>query len=457
MIVMKFGGTSVKNADSIKNIIEIIKNRNTKSIVVVSAFATVTNTMVQIVESIKLNNINQVVSEIHKLKALHTEISENLNILDDVKDVINYEFDRLNMFATAINIIGEVSNKSKDLIYSYGERLSSYIISKYAQKANLNCVHINSSEIIITDDNYTEAEVDFIETDLQIHQKLMPLFEDFDTIICGGFIGGTKEKNITTLGRGGSDYSAGIIAASVNADLLDIYTDVDGILTTDPNLIPDAKLIKKLSYIEAAELAYFGAKVLHPKTIFPAVKKNIEVRVLNSFNVNCEGTRIIGIKTNQNALKAIAFRKGITIINITSNRMLGAYGFLSKVFEIFKKYETSVDLVSTSEVSVSLTIDNKFNVDNIIEGLSAFSSIEVFDNKAIISVIGEGIRTTSGISARFFGVLKDINISMVSVGASEINLSIVVDEINLKNAVELLHNEFFTDNLDYSIFAELKK
>ncbi len=457
MIVMKFGGTSVKNAESINTVLNIISLRNTKSIVVVSAFATVTNSLVKIINLIKSKDLEAVINEISQLKSLHQKVSSDLGVYDSVRDFLEYEFDKLKMFAVAVDIIGEVSNKSKDFIYSYGERLSSLIISEFAKKIGVNCTHINSSEIIITDDNYTEAEVDFIETDIQINNKLIPLLDKYDTVFCGGFIGGTKEGNITTLGRGGSDYSAGIIAASVNAELLDIYTDVDGILTTDPNIIPEAKLIKKLSYIEAAELAYFGAKVLHPKTIFPAVKKNIEVRVLNTFNTNCEGTRIIGIKTNQNALKAIAFRKGITVINITSNRMLGAYGFLSKVFEIFKKNETSVDLVSTSEVSVSLTIDNRFNVEKIIDELSAFSSIEVFDNKSIISVIGESIRNTSGIAARFFGVLKDINISMVSVGASEINLSIVVDEINLKKAVELLHNEFFTNELDYSIFAELKK
>ena len=456
MIVMKFGGTSVKNAEAIRNVINIAKNRNTKSVVVVSAFATVTNSLVKIIDSLK-NDVNFALEEINKLQILHQNVANDLDISSEVNEFISLEFERFKMLATAINIIGEVSNKSKDLILSYGERLSSKIISIYAKNSGLNSKYVNSSEIIITDDSFTEAEVDFEATETVIKFKVLPIFNDFDVLICGGFIAGTIDGIITTLGRGGSDYSAGIIAAALEAELLDIYTDVDGILTTDPNLIKNAKLIKKLSYIEASELAYFGAKVLHPKTIFPAVKKNIEVRVLNSFNPHCDGTRIIGIKTNQNALKAIAFRKGITVINITSNRMLGAYGFLSKVFEVFKKHETSVDLVSTSEVSVSLTIDNKFNADKIIQELSEFSSIEFFDNKAIISVIGEGIRNTSGISARFFGILKDINIYMVSMGASEINLSIVVDEDNLKNAVVLLHDEFFSNELDSSIFEEIKR
>ncbi len=453
---MKFGGTSVKNAEAIKNVIEIIRSRNSKAIVVVSAFATVTNSLVKIIDSLK-SNLNFALDEIEKVHLIHKNVAEDLNISYEVGDIISLEFERFKMLATAINVIGEVSNKSKDLILSYGERLSSKIISIYAQKSGLNSAFLNTSDVIITDDNFTEAEVDFAATQSKIDSILLPMLEINDVLICGGFIAGTSDGIITTLGRGGSDYSAGVIAAAVNAEILDIYTDVDGILTTDPNLIPSAKLIKKLSYIEASELAYFGAKVLHPKTIFPAVKKNIEVRVLNSFNKNCVGTRIIGIKTNQNAIKAIAFRKGTTVINITSNRMLGAYGFLGKVFEVFKKHETSVDLVSTSEVSVSLTIDNKFNADKIINDLSEFSSIDTYDNKAIISVIGEGIRNTSGISARFFGILKDINIYMVSMGASEINLSIVIDEDKLKSAVELLHKEFFSNELDSSIFEELKR
>ncbi len=280
-------------------------------------------------------------------------------------------------------------------------------------------------------------------------------FSENECVITGGFYGANDQGFVTTLGRGGSDYSAAIFASALKADKLEIWTDVDGILTSDPRLIKDTKLILKLSYTEAAELAFFGAKVLHPKTIYPAVNSQIPVTVLNTFNPENPGTNIIGLRSNIKMIKAIAFRKGITVINVNSFRMLGAYGFLSKVFEIFNDFETPIDLVATSEVNVSMTIDDDRHLNYIIEELEKFANVNIQKNQTIISAVGEGIRDTAGIAGKFFSALAGININLVSIGASDVNLSIVVNESDLDKAVVLLHDTFFRDVAHPEIFSNI--
>jgi aspartate kinase len=272
------------------------------------------------------------------------------------------------------------------------------------------------------------------------------MFKDHDYIITGGFVGSDSTGRTTTLGRGGSDYSAAIFASLLHAERLEIWTDVDGILTADPRMIPEARLVQDVTYAEASELAYFGTKVLHPKTIFPSVEQNIPVCVMNTFHPDNSGTRILAKLNKGQGIKAITFRKNITLINIHSNRMLGAFGFLANVFEVFKKHTTPVDLVSTSEVSISVTIDSNEYLDRIIEDLSRIATTSVYSDKAIISAIGEGIRGDSGIAARFFAALDGIEISLVTMGASEINLSIVVNGDSLERAIRNLHFEFFEKN-----------
>jgi aspartate kinase len=455
MKVMKFGGTSVKDADSIKRTVEIIAHQDEKIFVVVSAFAGVTNSLVKIVELLQMKKFNEAYQESEILKFRHQTVADDLGVNTDTDDFFKWTFTHLKDVIGAIEILGEITPKSIDLILSKGEILSSKIISEFIVAEGMSACLIDSTEIIKTDSNFNEAEVDVATSESNINLIFRNLSKNFNVFICGGFIGSNSDGFTTTLGRGGSDYTAAIIASALNAEKLEIWTDVDGILTTDPRIEPDAKLIKQVSYSEASELAYFGAKVLHPKTIYPAISKQIPVYVLNSFNPDSTGTLITEKTPFANMIKSIAFRRNITVINITSNRMLGAYGFLAKVFEIFKLHETSVDLVSTSEVSISLTIDNTKNIKNIIEDLSEFAKIDLINNQAIISAVGEGIRDTSGIAARFFGVLEGVNVTMITFGASEVNLSIIVNETELDTAVKLLHSEFFKNQNDNSIFLEI--
>jgi aspartate kinase len=269
----------------------------------------------------------------------------------------------------------------------------------------------------------------------------------------GGFIGSTKDGIPTTLGRGGSDFSAAIVGAGLDAERIEIWTDVDGMKTTDPNLCSNALRIKNIGFEEAAELAYFGAKVLHPSTLLPAIQKNIPVLVLNSRNPANEGTVITARAPHcRNPFKAIAAKKRITIIDIVATRMLGAHGFLRSVFEAFDRHKCPVDVVSTSEVSVSLTVDSNEAIPAIASDLHKLGDVKYEGRKAIVCLVGENLRETPGIAGKVFSAMSDINIRMISQGASEINLTFVIEEDDVPRAVRKLHDIFFADP-DPDVFA----
>jgi aspartate kinase len=448
MRVLKFGGTSVKDAVAINKVLDIISKDKDSKIVVVSAFSKVTDGLLSLCASIGTNEFEPKLNElIQKHKQVAIDLIDNVERLNEVIKFIENEFAKLLLQANAVT-----TNKTKDLFASYGEMMSSYIINEAAKERGIKSINLNSIELIKTDSNFVEANIDSLSSYSLISNKYNELKDSVDLFIAGGFIASNYQGEPTTLGRGGSDFSGAIYAAALNAEILEIWTDVDGILTCDPRLINDVKRIKSLSYKEAGELAYFGAKVLHPKTILPAIEKKIPVVVKNTFNPENSGTYILDESENIKTIKAIAFKKGITIINITSNRMLGAYGFLAKVFDVFRDNKTSVDIITTSEVSVSLTIDDNINLANIVEELGRFANVELNHGNSVISVVGEGIRLTAGIAARFFGVLKGINILMVSFGASEVNLTIMVKDEDVEKSVKLLHEEFFSNNLDKEVF-----
>jgi aspartate kinase len=269
----------------------------------------------------------------------------------------------------------------------------------------------------------------------------------------GGFIASTLEGVTSTLGRGGSDFTASIVGAGIGAEEIQIWTDVDGMLTTDPTVFPGGHRVKTISFEEAAELAYFGAKVLHPATVVPAIEKNIPVMILNSRRPEVDGTRIVADRVPcRNVVKSIACKRRITLVNIHSTRMFMAHGFLRRIFEVFDRFETSVDMVATSEVSVSLTIDHEERLPEICRELRDFSEVSIEEDQAIICLVGENIRYTPGVSYRVFKAIGDINVRMISQGASLLNLSVVIADRDLKQAVALLHEEFFQD-LDPEVFA----
>ena len=363
------------------------------------------------------------------------------------------EFDALDELLRGIAAVGELTPRTTDLVASFGERISSRIVTSAFTVRDLPAAHVDSRKCVITDANHTKAVPLFPEIDLRLARQVKPLLEKKQIPVMGGFIGGTREGATTTLGRGGSDFTAAIVGAGLGAESIEIWTDVDGMMTTDPRLCKEAHRIRTISFDEAAELAYFGAKVLHPATLLPAVQKDIPVLVLNSRNPGCEGTRITARAPQcRNYFKAIAAKRRITIVDVVATRMLMAHGFLKSIFEVFDHHRCPVDMVCTSEVSVSLTVDSTEAIPAIAAELEKLADVKYEGRKAIVCLVGENIRGTRGIAAKVFGALPETNVRMISQGASEINISFVIEEDDVDETVRTLHEVFFADP-DPAIFA----
>ncbi|HKN84810.1 MAG TPA: aspartate kinase, partial [Pyrinomonadaceae bacterium] len=303
---------------------------------------------------------------------------------------------------------------------------------------------VDARRCVITNDEHTCAAPLIKETFSHTQNQLQPLLEARVVPVLGGFIGATVDGATTTLGRGGSDYTAALIGAALNSHEILIWTDVTGVLTADPRVVPEAQTIERLSYSEAAELAYFGAKVLHPKTIQPAIENSVPVRICNSRAPQDRGT-LVGpqTETSSRTIKAIAHKTGVTTVQITSARMLGAYGFLRALFEVFERHRTVVDVVTTSEVSVSLSLDDDSALPEIVKELGQLGTVRIEKGRAIICVVGEGLRGTPGVAARVFSTISDINVTLISQGASSINFTFAIEEERMKEAVTRLHQAFF--------------
>ena len=442
MIIMKFGGTSVGNADRIRNVANIVKsNIKKKPVVVVSAVAKITDALIKLANEAGVGKGDEVLENI---ETIHFEILKKLGIN---KELLEKDFDELKKLAdetTSLRNFGsQLTAKISDHFQSFGERMSSKITAAQLNKIGVTANAFNAWEIgFLTDSEFGNAEP------LEIaYTNIKNSIKKLDAVpVITGFIGKTEDGEITTLGRGGSDYTAAVVGAAVNANEIQIWTDVSGILSADPKVVSSAKTIPKVSFAEASELAYFGARVLHPKTILPAMQRNIPVRVLNSFAPENKGTIILNKPgKSKQTVKSIAYTKNITLINIESTRMLGAYGFLAGIFDIFDEYRKSVDVVATSEVSVTLTIDNEQNIERILRELKEIANVTVSRNKAIICIVGESMRKTPGIAGRTFSALgkNKVNIEMISQGASEINITFIVDGKDTEKAVKVLHKEFF--------------
>lgn len=446
---MKFGGTSVENAKAMQTVIEIVKREQSRTpVVVLSAIAGATNTLLKSARVAQEGNLDEAIQLLNNLLDRHVTIMENL--IDDRSTVqqliaqFKQRFEELRNLCRGISILGELTNRSLDSISSVGEILSSQILSEAIRIRGLTVKWLDARKFMITDNQFSSATPLFDKIDIKTNEIIIPILKSGSIVITQGFISSTENGITTTLGRGGSDYSASIIGAALNAEEIQIWTDVDGVLTADPRIAPAAQKLKIISFREAAELAYFGAKVLHPSTIFPAVKKDIPVVVLNSKRSKNSGTRIVSNPPKTNiAVKSIACKRGITVVNVQSMRMLMAYGFLESIFSVFNKYQTPVDLVSTSEVAVSLTIDNSSKLDKIVEELSEFAEISILEKQGIICVVGDQMRSTAGVAHQIFTAMKNINLVMISQGSSEINLSMVIDESQVDEAVRCLHKQFF--------------
>ena len=448
---MKFGGTSVEDAAAIKNITEIVRKEIPRHpIVIVSACAGVTNQLLKTATLASQGKKDDALQHVAAIEGRHKKIVKELFDAETAKFLFKHIAAYAEELAALVNgvvILGELTRRSLDTFASYGERMSSFIIHNYFESCSFRSFLVDARSYMITDDNFTKALPLFDVVERKLHEIVLPKIENGYVVMTQGFIGATPSGITTTIGRGGSDYSAAIVGSLMNAENIQIWTDVDGILTSDPSVVKDAKRIKIMSFNEAAELAYFGARVLHPETILPAVKKDIPVYVLNSRRPESTGTMIIA-KPKVNAqcvVKSIAYKEGITVVSIVSTRMFLAHGFLEHVFDVFDKYETVVHTVATSEVSISVTVDNVSHLGEILLELKAFSTVNVSDRKAIVCVVGEHLKESPGLAARVLHAITDVNVNMISQGASEINISFVIDEEHVDDVVRRLHKEFFSD------------
>jgi len=443
---MKFGGTSVASAEAIGRVADIVRARIERHpVVVVSAMGRTTNALLAIASTAAVGERDRARSMLCTLVDFHRRESAQLADLEPV-------FDELAALVKASADSGELTPLASDAFASCGERLSSLIVTAVLQRAGIDAVHVDARSVIITDGRHTQAAPQFTETFDRL-SAIIPALARQHVVVMGGFIGSTADTVTTTLGRGGSDYTASIVGAGIDAEEIQIWTDVDGMLTCDPTILPGGYRVKICSFAEAAELAYFGAKVLHPATVLPAIDKNIPVRILNSMRPEVDGTLIVAdAPPCANAIRSIACKRAITLVNIVSTRMLMAHGFLRQVFEIFDRFETAVDMIATSEVSVSLTIDDARVLDAICAEIAEFADVSVESDQSIVCLVGDDMRRTPGVAARVFGALKDVNVRMISQGASLRNISLVVSSADLHRAVECLHREFF-GNPDPSVFA----
>jgi aspartate kinase len=452
LVVMKFGGTSVEDAVAMERTAAIVagrRGRGLKAVTVVSAMAKVTDLLIASGAAAGRGDRAGALAISGRLRNRHNDTASQLLELERfarTKIAIDAEFDALDDLLRGIAAVGELTPRTADLVVSFGERLSSRIVAEAFDQRGLRGVHVDARTCIITDSHYGKAVPQEDAIEAKLTALVLPLLQAGQAPVMGGFIGSNAEGITTTLGRGGSDYTAALVGGGLHAGAIEIWTDVNGIMTTDPRICPDALRVKTISFEEAAELAYFGAKVLHPATILPAVQKSIPVFVLNSRNAENEGTKITAMAPPcASPFKSIAAKKRLTIIDVVASRMLMSHGYLKKVFDVFDKYECAIDMVSTSEVSISLTVDSNQQLPAICAELGKIADVKLEGNKALVCLVGEDIRGHNGIAGRVFSAISHVNVRMISQGASEINMSFMIDEEDVEEAIRSLHQHFFTD------------
>ena len=407
MIIMKFGGTSVANFEAITRTIFIIGGKlDQKPVVVVSALSKVTDLLYRISDAAASRNEAETKELLSQLRQRHVDLAAELLAQSMMKDEaiakVNALCDALESIAMAVCSLGELSDRNKAIIISNGEYLSSTIIAYAMNSKGIRTKWVDARGMMVTNNSYLKAEPDMSAIVEKVPGVVADAYEGMDAIITQGFVGVTRDGEPTVLGRGGSDYSASLIGMAVDAERIEIWTDVDGVRTADPRSVKNTKYLEKISFEEAAEMAHFGAKVLHPLTIEPAVKKNIPRYVLNSMNPSGKGTAILRNELIEDGVKSVSFKENIKVINIFSTRMINTSGFLRRVFEIFSESKVSVDLISTSEANISVTVDASQNIDPVVAELSEFADVIVDDDKSQVSVIGKNIVRLNGMLKKTF-------------------------------------------------------
>jgi len=440
---MKFGGSSVADAARLRHVSSIVKSQLIKKpVLVLSAMGDTTDHLLEAANlALKEGKV-----DVKGVEKLHQETVKALKLSSVQKEIASL-LDELSRLLSGIALIKELTPRTKDYLVSFGERLSVRIAAAHLKAIGLNARAFDAWELgFLSDSNYTSAELLKDSWDL-IPEKVLPQIKGNVLPVVTGFIAKDAKGSITTLGRGGSDLSATMIAAACRAEEVQVWKDVDGILTADPRIVKNAKPVQHVTYDEAAELAYFGAQVLHPRAMQPCMKTGTPVMVKNSYNIDAPGTKIAKAQDAEKKgppVRAITSKHKVTLVDIVSTRMVGQYGFLAEVFSVFAKHNISIDMVATSEVSVSLTLDTAFDLAEVKKELGKIASVEVKTGKAIVSIIGN-VKRSSEILARAFRIcqLIGVTVQMVSQGASKVNISFIVNDSEATEVVKALHIDFF--------------
>lgn len=445
---MKFGGTSVRDADALDRLCHIVQCDTRQRLVVVSALSGVTDQLVDLANRATAGESASLSKIIEALRTRHIDLA-TARVAGKERDAlvcaIDASCDELRALVHAVAVLREFSPRSADAITGLGEAMSSRLVAAALGASRVSAQWIDAKDLLVTDGTHGRAQPDIPATTARARDALVPLLDDGTTVVMGGFVGATSAGVGTTLGRGGSDYSAAIFGAVLDVDEIQIWTDVNGMLTADPRIVPGAQLVPTLTFGEASELAYFGAKVLHPATIQPAVAKGIPVRIVNARRPDGRGTSIHAQpKGAGSTIAAIASKDGLTVIEIASARMLMAHGFLKRLFEVFDRFETAVDVVTTSEVNVSVTIDDPTHITALVAELSTFAEVSTEPDMALLCVVGERLHDDPGLFAQTVGALGNITCRMVSESASRRNLTFVLHERELPLAMTRLHDHFFS-------------
>jgi aspartate kinase len=451
MVVQKFGGTSVADPGAIRRLIEIVRSARARDgrgpAVVVSAMSGVTDALLSLASAAGAASTKDALARIEQLRERHLAAARDLVGAAEQAAVVadvNATLDQLAAVVQALAVLREVSPRTLDVIAAMGELLSSRIVAAALNTAGIPAEWVDARRAIVTNADHTRATPLPVETARALRATVIAAFDAKKVPVLGGFVGATVDGHTTTLGRGGSDYSGALVGAGIGAREIQIWTDVDGMLTADPRVIKQPRLVPKLSFAEAAELAYFGAKVLHPSTILPAVERDIPVRILNSMRPEGNGTLITGEPSLEGTpLTGLASKRNVIVVDITSTRMLMAYGFLRRVFEVFERFSTAVDVVTTSEVSVSVTVDDPKSLPAITEALSEFAEVSIEREMALLCAVGDRLRDEPKIAAQVVGVLEEVPLKMISQAASRRNITVVLKQGDLAHAMERLHEEFF--------------
>jgi aspartate kinase len=454
-LVMKFGGTSVADADAIRRLIEIVRAHARRSgappVVVVSAMSRVTDQLLRMAAEAARGERDGIAAGVDDVRTRHLTVAEALVGAAErgtVAQQIDQHIEELGAMLTALSILRDASPRSLDGVASAGELLSSRVVSAALEAAGIPSAWVDARRAIVTDDNYTAAAPLAAETGRALQQEVAPHLAAGRVAVLGGYVGATRDGVATTLGRGGSDYSAAIIGAGLAVSEIQIWTDVDGMLTADPRVVHAPRVVSHLSFGEASELAYFGAKVLHPSTILPAVAADIPVSILNSRKPEAAGTRIMEKPpVNGRPIAALACKRNVTVVEVTSTRMLMAHGFLRRLFEVFERYRTAVDVVTTSEVSVSVTIDDDRRLEDIVRALREFADVAVERDMAILCAVGENLRSNPSFAIRMLAGLDGVPLRMVSQAASRRNVTVVLRDGDVGTAMSRLHDAWFAEPL----------